>query len=113
MEIYVGSLPFKWKDKDLLSLFEPFGIVASAKIVIDNITRQNKGFGFVNMPNYDEAKTAIQALNGSEVLERKISVTASVSKEEQRKQLHRAQVRASKKKKPNFKRGGNNDIKNW
>ena len=49
MDIYVGSIPFKWKDKNLLELFSPYGEVNEVKIVIDKITRQNKGFGFVTM----------------------------------------------------------------
>jgi RNA recognition motif-containing protein len=97
MEIYVGSIPFKWKEKDLIALFEPFGKVESAKIVIDNITRQNKGFAFVTMPEDREAYAAIAALNGKEFLDRKINVTKSVSKDEQRKLKHKAEVNKSKR----------------
>ncbi len=50
MDIHVGSIPFKWTEKNLIALFEEYGEVESAKIVIDKITRQNKGFAFVNMP---------------------------------------------------------------
>ena len=51
MDIYVGGLPFKMTEKELRSMFENYGEVESAKIIIDKITRQNKGFGFVTMPN--------------------------------------------------------------
>ena len=61
MDIYVGSISFKWEDKKLREVFEAYGEVESAKIIIDKITRQNKGFGFVTMPNDEEAKTAIKA----------------------------------------------------
>ncbi len=81
MDIYVGSIPFKLKEKDLIALFEPFGEVASATIVISKTTRQNKGFGFVNMPNDTEAKNAISALNGSELMGRKIEVSVSEKRE--------------------------------
>ena len=59
MDIYVGSIPFKWKDKNLLELFSPYGEVNEVKIVIDKITRQNKGFGFVTMEDDAQAKAAI------------------------------------------------------
>jgi RNA recognition motif-containing protein len=77
MDIYVGSISFKWEDKKLREIFEAYGEVESAKIIIDKITRQNKGFGFVTMPNDEEAMVAIKALNGKEMDERKIIVTKS------------------------------------
>jgi RNA recognition motif-containing protein len=77
MDIYVGSISFKWKEEKLIEIFGVYGEVESAKIIIDKITRQNKGFGFVTMPNDDEAKAAIKALNGTEMDERKIIVTKS------------------------------------
>lgn len=78
MDIYVGSIPFKWKEKDLVELFSSFGQVSSVKIVIDKITRQNKGFGFVSMPVDNEAFTAIESLNGQEFFGRIIQVSVSV-----------------------------------
>ena len=78
MDIYVGSIPFKWKDARLKEIFEVYGKVTSAKIVIDKITRQNKGFAFVQMPNDAEAKLAIESLNGAEIDERKIIVNESI-----------------------------------
>ena len=71
MDIFVGSLPFKIKSDQLKALFEEFGEVESVKIIMDKITRQNKGFGFVVMPNHHEAKLAIDALNGKEIMGRK------------------------------------------
>lgn len=85
MDIYVGSIPFKWKDKDLETLFEEYGEVNSAKIVIDKITRQNKGFGFVSMDDDEAAMKAIDRLNGSEHEGRQIVVNASLPKVEIRK----------------------------
>lgn len=81
MDIFVGSIPFKLKEKDLLALFEPFGEIESVTIVISKTTRQNKGFGFVNMPNEIEANNAIAALNGLEIMGRKIAVSISEKKE--------------------------------
>jgi RNA recognition motif-containing protein len=51
MDIYISNLPFKLKETQLRELFEQYGQVTSVKIIVDNITRQNKGFGFVAMPD--------------------------------------------------------------
>ena len=80
MDIYIGSVPFKWKDKDLEELFAPYGEITSIKIIIDKITRQNKGFGFVSMPVESSAKNAINALNGIEVEGRNLIVNISLPK---------------------------------
>jgi len=81
MDIFVGSLPFKLTEEDLKKLFEQFGEVNSAKIIIDKITRQNKGFGFIEMPNDEEGLKAIEALNGSDVMGRNIVVNKSEKRE--------------------------------
>jgi RNA recognition motif-containing protein len=75
MDIFVGSLPFKLNENELREIFERFGEVVSVKIVINKATRQNKGYGFVSMQNGGEALKAIQELNGSEILGRKIIVS--------------------------------------
>ncbi|MBC8046957.1 MAG: RNA-binding protein [Fimbriimonadaceae bacterium] len=80
MDIHVGSIPFKIKEAELKILFEQFGAVDSVKIIIDKITRQNKGFAFVSMPDDKEAYLAIDALNGTELKERKITVTRAGSR---------------------------------
>ncbi|MFC0184426.1 RNA recognition motif. (a.k.a. RRM, RBD, or RNP domain) [Pseudarcicella hirudinis] len=77
MDIYVGSIPFKLKETELKAIFEKYGEVTSAKIIIDKITRQNKGFAFVEMPDEEEAKAAIEALDGSELEGRVINVSKS------------------------------------
>lgn len=64
MNIYVGNLDFKAEESDLESLFAEFGTVESAKIIIDKYSGRSKGFGFVIMDNDDEAKKAIEELNG-------------------------------------------------
>ncbi len=81
MNIYVGNLSWNLKDQDLQNLFAPYGEVASAKIVSDKFTNRSKGFGFVEMANDDEARTAIDALNGTEVDARNIVVNESRPKE--------------------------------
>jgi RNA recognition motif-containing protein len=82
MNIYVGNLSWGLKDQDLANLFSPFGEVASAKIVMDKFTQRSKGFGFVEMPNNDQAQAAITQLNGSEVDGRNLVVNESRPKEE-------------------------------
>ena len=82
MEIFVGSLPFKITEAGLKELFEAYGEVRSAKIILDKFTRQNKGFGFVDMPNDSEALAAIKALDKSTVLDREIIVNKSEPKKE-------------------------------
>ena len=82
MNIYVGNLSWGLKDQDLANLFTPFGEVASAKIVMDKFTQRSKGFGFVEMPNDEQAQAAIAQLNGSEVEGRNLVVNESRPKEE-------------------------------
>lgn len=81
MDIFVGSLSFKLKESELREAFEKFGEVSSAKIIIDKITRQSKGFGFVEMPDEEQAKLAISELNGIEMYGRPLVVNESQKKE--------------------------------
>ncbi len=81
MNIYVGNLSWGLKEQDLADLFAPFGEVASAKIVMDKFTNRSKGFGFVDMPNDEQAQAAISQLNGSEVDGRNLVVNESRPKE--------------------------------
>ena len=63
MNIYVANVPFKANDDELRELFEEFGEVASARIIMDKFTGKSRGFAFVEMPNDDEAKQGISQLN--------------------------------------------------
>ncbi len=65
MNIFVAKLSFDTQEFDLRSAFEEFGQVDSAKIIMDKMTGRSKGFGFVEMPNDDEARNAINELNES------------------------------------------------
>lgn len=82
MNIYVGNLSWNLKDQQLADLFAAHGEVTSAKIVNDKFTNRSKGFGFVEMPNDDQAQAAIAALNGTEVDGRNIVVNESRPKPE-------------------------------
>ena len=74
MNIYVANIPFKAKDDDLRELFEQYGEVTSAIIIIDKMTQRSRGFGFVEMKNDTEAREAIQSLNGHDFMEKTLVV---------------------------------------
>jgi RNA recognition motif-containing protein len=82
MNIFVGSLPFSIEEAQLSQSFEAFGTVDSVKIITDKFTGRSKGFGFVEMPNDDDALKAIEALNGSSLMGRDIVVNKSEPKPE-------------------------------
>ena len=81
MNIYVGNLSWNLSDQELENLFSEFGEISSAKIVLDKFSNRSKGFGFVEMANDEEAKAAIEALNGKEIDGRNIVVNESRPKE--------------------------------
>ncbi len=74
MNIFVAKLNFKTKREDLEKAFAAYGQVTSAKIVRDRDTGRSKGYGFVEMPNAEEAQRAMDALNNSQLDEREIVV---------------------------------------
>ena len=80
MIIFVGSLPFSIEEVDLRESFEAYGAVDSVKIITDKFTGKSRGFGFVEMPNDDEAQKAIDDLNGASVEGRTIVVNKSEPK---------------------------------
>lgn len=82
MNIFVGSLPFSLGEADLRESFEAYGTVDSVKIINDKFTGRSKGFGFVEMPNDEEAEQAIKELNGAMVSNRAIVVNKSEPKPE-------------------------------
>jgi RNA recognition motif-containing protein len=65
-KIYVGNFSFHMTEPELRALFEPFGAIDSASIVTDRDTGRSRGFGFVQMPNDNEADKAMAALNGKD-----------------------------------------------
>jgi RNA recognition motif-containing protein len=64
MNIYVTNIPFKATDSELKELFEEYGEVSSAKIIMDKETQRSRGFGFVEMPEDEAAREAMKKLNG-------------------------------------------------
>ena len=82
MNIYVGNLPYAVDRDELRDIFAAYGEVAAARVVSDRETGRSKGFGFVEMPNDEEAKKAIEALNGNEIGGRKAVVNEARPREE-------------------------------
>jgi RNA recognition motif-containing protein len=85
MNIFIGNLSWTMTDADLMNVFTPFGEVSAAKIVTDKLNNnRSKGFGFVEMPNDEEAKNAIANLYDTEIRGRKIIVNESQPREQNR-----------------------------
>lgn len=72
IEIYVGNLSYDMTDEQLNKEFSAYGTVNSARIITNRYNGKSKGFGFVHMPNRDEADAAVAALNDKEILGRKM-----------------------------------------
>jgi len=66
MKLYVGNLSFRVTSDDLFEHFSQAGTVESANVVHDRETGRSRGFGFVEMPSEEEAKSAIAKFNGQE-----------------------------------------------
>ncbi len=64
MKLFVAGLPSDFDDVDFKEMFELYGTVASAKVIIDHNTKKSKGFGFLDIPNEAEAQSVISTLNG-------------------------------------------------
>lgn len=79
--LYVGNLSYSTTNEDLTQLFEQFGTVSSARVISDRETGRSKGFGFVEMPDDDEAQAAIDGLNGKDNNGRAIAVNEAKPRE--------------------------------
>lgn len=82
MNIYVGNLPYSTSGDDLRAAFEAYGQVSSANVVKDRESGESRGFGFVEMSSDDEARTAIEALNGKEFQGRTLKINEARPREE-------------------------------
>ncbi len=80
MNIFVGNLNYSITEDDLREIFEEYGELSSVKLITDKFTGKSKGFGFVEMADADEAKKAIEELNGAEVEGRSMVVNESIEK---------------------------------
>jgi RNA recognition motif-containing protein len=77
MRIYVGNLNYSETTESLRSMFEPFGTVEWAEVQTKMRTGRSRGFGLVDMPDDDQARAAVEALDGKEVDGRALSVNES------------------------------------
>ena len=85
MNIFVGNLSFEAKEKDVERAFSAFGLVTSVAIVMEKKGKKSRGFGFVEMPDEQEALAAIAQLQGQEILGRPVNVMPALSKEPKNK----------------------------
>jgi RNA recognition motif-containing protein len=81
MDIYVGNLPFKTESSQVQELFEGYGEVSAVKIIMDQMTGRSKGFGFVTMENDEEARKAIEELNGYDLDGKNLTVNEARPRE--------------------------------
>jgi len=81
MNMYVSNLGFHTTEDDLRKLFEAFGQVSSAKIIMDHETGKSRGFGFVEMPSSTEGSQAMEKLNGKELEGRAMAVSLAREKD--------------------------------
>jgi cold-inducible RNA-binding protein len=81
-KIYAGNLSYDVDNMSLDEMFKPFGTVVSAQVIMDRDSGRSKGFGFVEMSSDEEAKAAIDALNGKEIGGRAITVNEAKPRED-------------------------------
>jgi RNA recognition motif-containing protein len=81
MNIYVGNLSYGMSEGELRDAFSAFGEVSSVKILMDRETGRSRGFGFVEMPNQNEAETAVSQLNGKDIGGRSLRVNEARPRE--------------------------------
>lgn len=82
MNLYVANIPYALSEAEMRELFEKYGTVSSAKIVMDRETNRSRGFGFVEMPDDNAAKEAISGLNGTQVKGRALTVNEARPRED-------------------------------
>jgi RNA recognition motif-containing protein len=81
MKLYVGNLSFSTSEAELRQLFEAHGQVTSASLVMDRETGRPRGFGFVEFANDEEARAAIEAVNGKNIGGRNLTVNEARPRE--------------------------------
>ena len=73
-KLFVGNLDYTVTGDDLRALFAQAGTVVDAVVIMDKMTGRSRGFGFVEMSSDEEAKAAVEKVNGAELKGRKINV---------------------------------------
>ena len=85
MDIYVGNLDYQLTEDDIKPVFQAYGEVGSVKIITDSDTGNSRGFCFVEMPEKEEALKAIEALNGTDLGGKTITVNEARPKLQSKK----------------------------
>lgn len=80
-KIYVGNLPWATTSSDLEAIFQEYGDVTSAEVIMDRETGRSRGFGFVQMPSNEAADAAMNALNGKDMSGRPLVVNEARERE--------------------------------
>ncbi|MDX2244843.1 MAG: RNA-binding protein [Leptolyngbyaceae cyanobacterium bins.302] len=84
MSVYVGNLPFKVTEEDLVETFQEYGKVKSVQLPKDRETGRMRGFAFVEMETEAEETAAIDALDGAEWMGRDLKVNKAKPREDRR-----------------------------
>lgn len=79
--MYVANLGFRTSSDELRKLFEEFGYVITAKVIMDRESGNSRGFGFVQMESVAEAAVAMNKLNGKQIEGRSLSITLAREKD--------------------------------
>ena len=85
MNIYIGNLSPEVTEDDLREAFETFGQISSVKVIKDRFTGEPRGFGFIEMPDQQEARAAMEGLNGNELKGKAIIVNEARSRTDKRR----------------------------
>ncbi len=85
MNIYVGNLPYHVKEDELRKIFENYGEVNSINVIKDRFSGKSKGFAFVEMADEVEAKTAIEAIDGTHLNGREIKINVARPRNDKRR----------------------------
>jgi RNA recognition motif-containing protein len=89
-KLFVGNLSFNTTENDLQDAFAAHGTVTEANLMMDRATGRPRGFGFITMGTPEEAQKAIDALNGSTLDGRALTVNEAKPREEGRPGGHRS-----------------------
>ncbi len=81
IKLYIGNLSYNVQSNDLTELFEQYGAVTSAQVIVDRETGRSKGFGFVEMSDSANGNQAITAVDGKDFQGRNIKVTEAKPQE--------------------------------
>lgn len=81
-KLYVGNLTYEVSNSELEKMFEPFGTVQSAQVIMDRDTGRSKGFGFVEMGSDQEAQAAISGMHGKDKDGRQLTVNEAKPRED-------------------------------